>query len=169
MSARASHNELLALETLELIRAAEDQADLLVGSIILGGTTPRVLTKPAAIARFLRRPSINWLPDYESDRNVCGLCNAQDPPLFDVPDACWRHYVPRQHRERILCIACWSWLVEIIDGGRFETQHGGPLPLWSDAWRARHGIAVDEPCPLDDEQLRHFTIQAAPSPRRASS
>ena len=168
MSARVTHNELLALEDLELARADEDQADLLVSIVVSGSATPRVLTKPAAIAKFRRRPSIKWLQAYERDWNGCGLCNVQDPPLFDVPDVVWCHYVPRQHHKRILCIACWCWLTDVVDSGRFETRHGGPLPLWSVAWRQRRGIPADTPCPLSDDRLKDYTIQHIPSRRRIS-
>jgi hypothetical protein len=42
---------------------------------------------------------------------------------------------------------CWRRLTEAIDGGTHQAEHGGPLPLWSDQWRVRHGIAPDEPVP----------------------
>jgi hypothetical protein len=43
----------------------------------------------------------------------------------------------------VLCIRCWRRLTEAMDGGAYQAEHGGPLPLWSDQWRGRHGIAPD--------------------------
>jgi hypothetical protein len=80
-------------------------------------------------------------------RNWCGICRHEAKGLFDVPDNVWRHYVSEEQRHQIVCIACWHRLVEVIDGGAFQAQHGGPVPLWSDAWRVRHGISADAPCP----------------------
>ena len=129
---------------------------------------PRQLTTPVPLMRFKRRPQINWYCDgYDPDEappfNLCGLCGVYNPPFFHVPDTCWRRYIERKHRDQILCVACWRWLTEIIDGGAFEARHGGPLPYWSDAWRARQGIY--EPCPMTAERLKDFTIQQVPSPR----
>ena len=75
------------------------------------------------------------------------LCRRVANGLFDVPDDVWRHYVGEEQRHQILCITCGHWLVELIDGGEYQAQHGGPVPLWSDAWRVRHGISADAPCP----------------------
>jgi hypothetical protein len=117
----------------------------------------------AALMRFIRPPKLTWRPVPGPRRRVqcCGLCGGRWPPFFDVPDVVWRRYIPPDQRDHIVCIGCWNWLVEVIDGGACQDEHGEPLPLWSAAWRVRHGIALDEPCPLDAETLRRFTIAHA--------
>jgi hypothetical protein len=99
--------------------------------------------------RFARRPHINWgpLPSPRQRRNWCGLCRRQSGPLFDVPDAVWLHYVGHDHRHQIVCISCWRWLINVIDGGAYEREHGGAVPLWSPEFRRRHGIPADAPTP----------------------
>jgi hypothetical protein len=84
--------------------------------------------------------------------------------LFDVPDDVWVHYVGEEQRHQIVCIACRHWLVELIDGGAYQAQHGGPVPLWSDAWRARHDIPADTPHPAAATMVhrQHRAMAAAP-------
>jgi hypothetical protein len=53
----------------------------------------------------------------------------------------------RRGRHQIICIARWHRLVEPSDSGVYQVQHGRSVPLWSDAWRVRHGIPEDRPCP----------------------
>jgi hypothetical protein len=102
----------------------------------------------AALMQFRRRPSITWLVRTpQMRRNWCGLCRRPANGLFDVPDDVWLHYIGEEQRHQVVCIACWHWLTNIIDSGAYQAQHGGPLSLWSDAWRVRHGIAPDEPSP----------------------
>jgi hypothetical protein len=64
------------------------------------------------------------------------------------------HYIAPDHRHQVVCIQCWRRLTEAIDGGAYQAEQGGPLPLWSDQWRVGHGIAPDVPCPLTRAGLR---------------
>jgi hypothetical protein len=96
--------------------------------------------------QFTRRPLISWLSlDGRERRNWCGLCRHKAGGLFDVPHDVWMHYVGADQRHQLLCIHCWHWLVDAIDGGAFEAAHGGPVPLWSAEFRRRHHIPADEP------------------------
>jgi hypothetical protein len=60
-----------------------------------------------------------------------------------VPDKVWLFYVGPEWRHHVLCIACWHRLVEAIDDGAFQAVRGGPVPLWCDAWRERHGVPAE--------------------------
>jgi hypothetical protein len=102
------------------------------------------------LMRFAHYPKITWraVPGPRRRVNRCGLCGWRSPPLFDVPDVVWQRYIPAEQLAHVVCIGCWNWLVEVIDGGACQAQHGGPLPLWSTAWRVRHGIPLDAPCPV---------------------
>lgn len=95
--------------------------------------------------QFARPPKLTWLR-YRPGRthNYCGLCGGRDPVMFDVPTTVWQHYVEAEQRHQMVCLACWRRLTEIVDGGQFEADHGGPVALWSPEWRERHGIAEDE-------------------------
>jgi hypothetical protein len=78
------------------------------------------------------------------------------------------HYVGHEQRHQIVCLQCWRRLTEAIDGGIFQATHGGgPLPFWCDAWRVRHGIPPDEPCPMTAQRLREVTIRAPRPAARA--
>lgn len=89
--------------------------------------------------------------------NRCGLCRRPNP-LFDVPSTTWDHYIGPDQRHQIVCIHYRHRLTGVIDGGAYQGEHGGPLPLWSDQWRVQHGIAPDDPCPMTKAALRRFTI-----------
>jgi hypothetical protein len=119
------------------------------------------MRQPAPLMRFTRPPRLPWReqPPPVSGITWCGLCRRCNPPLFDVPDDVWLHYLGLDRRHQVVCIQCWRRLTEAIDGGAYQAEHGGPLPLWSDQWRARHGIAPDEPCPMTKATLRRFTIR----------
>jgi hypothetical protein len=99
----------------------------------------------AALMEFRHRPAITWrpLPGPKCRINWCGLCGGRNPALFDVPDIVWRRYIPPEQRWHVVCRACWDRITDITDGGAFQAEHGGPLALWSDQWRARHGIGQD--------------------------
>jgi hypothetical protein len=59
--------------------------------------------------------------------------------LFDVPDDVWLHYVGVEQRGQVVCIRCWHWLTDVIDGGAYQAQHPEhrrALPLWSELWIA---------------------------------
>jgi hypothetical protein len=101
--------------------------------------------------RFTKRPRINWgpLPSPRRRRNWCGLCRRPSGPLFDMPDDVWLHYVGEDQRHQILCIGCWHWLTDAIDGSAYERENGRAVPLWSTEFRRRHGIPPDEPSPWD--------------------
>jgi hypothetical protein len=101
----------------------------------------------APLMAFKRPPCLYWLPlpSLRSRTNRCGLCGCSWPRIFDVPTPVWHRYVPPEYRRHMLCIACWHLLVEVTDGGAFQATHGGPLPLWSPAWRVRHRIPPDRP------------------------
>jgi hypothetical protein len=73
-------------------------------------------------------------------RYTIDSARAGAPPLFDVPDDVWLHYIGPGQRHQVVCIQCWHRLTGVIDGGVYQAKHGGPLPLWSDQWRVRHGI-----------------------------
>jgi hypothetical protein len=88
-----------------------------------------------------------------------GLPWHEQPPLRRADDV-WLHYVGHDRRHQVLCLRCWNRLTGELDGGTYQAEHGGPVPLWSDQWRARHGIAPDEPCPMPAARLRRFTIAA---------
>ena len=98
--------------------------------------------------RFAARPTIKWAPP-RRHRNWCGLCRRPSGTLFDVPDHVWAYYVGHEQRHQILCLRCWHWLTDVIDGSAFEQKHGGATALWSREFRRRHDIAPDEPSPLD--------------------
>jgi hypothetical protein len=100
---------------------------------------------------FARRPYIRWgpSPSLRWRYNRCGLCRARNPALFGVPNAVWLHYVGEGQRDQIVCLACWRWLTDAIDGSAFEREHGGPVVLWSREFRRRHGIPPDVPSPWD--------------------
>jgi hypothetical protein len=121
----------------------------------------------APLMQFTRVPGVTWRPVPGPRRRVqrCGLCAGRWPPFFDVPDVVWQNYIPSEQRDHIICLDCWSWLVQVIDGGACQAKHGGPLPLWSAAWRVRHGIASDAPCPFDAETLSWFTIRHGQAPQ----
>jgi hypothetical protein len=111
------------------------------------------------LMQFARRPRINLRPQPRRPRvNRCGLCGVSDPRMFDVPDEVWLQHVSEEQRRQMVCIECWHWLTDVIDGGAFQASRGGPLPLWSDAWRERLGIAPDRRCPLDAVMLSWFTV-----------
>jgi hypothetical protein len=116
----------------------------------------------APLMEFLRVPALawQWVPGRDSGINWCGLCRRPNPRLFDVPTPTWQHYIRYENRHQVVCIRCWRRLTEAIDGGIFQAEHGGPLPLWSDEWRVRLGIPPDEPCPMPAKTLRRFTIAA---------
>lgn len=103
------------------------------------------------IMRFAHRPHIRWgpLPSPRWRYNWCGLCRRRSGPLFDVPDPLWLHYVGEEQRGQILCISCWHWLTDVIDGSAFEHEHGDPVALWSREFRRRHSIPPDERSPWD--------------------
>ena len=42
-------------------------------------------------------------------------------------------------------LRCWRKLVVATDDGHCQRAHGGPLALWSPAWRKRRSIPEDEP------------------------
>ena len=93
--------------------------------------------------QFAHRPKLKWNPLNERRRRVwCGLCRYDCGGLFDVPDDVWLHYVGEEQRHQVLCIGCWHWLVDAIDGGEFEA--GGPAPMWN-AGRAGGGSTAREP------------------------
>jgi hypothetical protein len=73
--------------------------------------------------------------------------------MFDVPTEVWRFYVPPDQRGHTVCLACWEELVEVTDSGEYQQAHGGPAPLWSPEWRARHGVSVEEPTPPWIEEM----------------
>jgi hypothetical protein len=73
----------------------------------------------------------------------------------------WLHYVGQEQRHRVLCIRCWHRLTEAMDGGAYQAEHGGPLPLWSDQWRGRHFIAPDVPYPMPTARLRRSTVPSS--------
>jgi hypothetical protein len=116
--------------------------------------------RSAPLMRFTRAPNLRWhkQPPPVSGITWCGLCRRAPLRLFDVPDDVWRHYIGPDQRHQVVCIRCWDRLTGVIDGGAYQAEHGGPLPLWSDQWRVRHGIAPDEPCPMTEATLRRFTI-----------
>jgi len=116
----------------------------------------------APLMQFARPPAFAWqpLPGPRQRINRCGLCRCRSPALFDVPTDVWLHYVGIEQRHQIVCIPCWNRLTEAVDGYAYQTEHGGPLPLWSPGWRIRHGIPPNEPCPMPAEILRRFTIPA---------
>lgn len=92
----------------------------------------------------------NWLSRSARSKRAgswCGLCRYDSGGLFNVPDDVWLHYIGEEQRDQVVCIRCWHWLTEIIDGGAYQRDHGGPLPLWSDAWRERLGVSADTPRP----------------------
>jgi hypothetical protein len=95
--------------------------------------------------QFAHRPPSAWRPVPGRRCRVirCGLCARRWPRFFDVPDVVWKHYIPPDQRWHVVCLACWNRLIEVTDGGACQAEHGGPLPLWSAAWRVRHGIALD--------------------------
>jgi ferredoxin len=98
------------------------------------------------------RPAIRWQPppSPRQRHNWCGLCSAKNPALFDVPNEVWLHYVGHEQRHQIVCMGCWHWLTNVIDGSAFEQEHGGAVSLWSREFRRRHGIPPDVPSPFDD-------------------
>jgi len=63
----------------------------------------------------VRVPFIFW-------PNVCALCGQLNPELFHVPDHVWRYYVPPRERDKVVCLDCWRWLLDTIDGGGFATH-----------------------------------------------
>jgi hypothetical protein len=111
--------------------------------------------------QFARRPHINWgpLPSPRRRCNWCGLCRRRSGPLFDVPVCVWLHYVGHDQRHQIVCISCWHWLTDVIDGSAFEREHGGPVSLWSREFRRRHGIPPAVRSPWDGTT----EAEAAPS------
>jgi len=98
--------------------------------------------------QFAHRPKLKWNPLNERRRRVwCGLCRYDCGGLFDVPDDVWLHYVGEEQRHEVLCIGCWHWLVDAIDGGALEAAHGVPVPMWSNEFRRRRKIPSDYPTP----------------------
>jgi hypothetical protein len=119
-----------------------------------------------ALMRFTQRPRINWRPRTgKGRRNLCGICHRYAGPLFDVPDTVWRHYVEPEQRRQIICLGCWHWLTETVDGSAYQTLHGGPVALWSDVWRQRHGVALRPPhavhCTLLPGNKQHIRLGLA--------
>jgi hypothetical protein len=96
---------------------------------------------------FASRPQICWRPPRSGRERIlrCGVCAAKWPAFFDVPDDVWRHYVPAKRRGHIVCIGCWRKLVAATDDGVYQRGHGGPLALWSKAWRRRRCVPRDAP------------------------
>ena len=45
------------------------------------------------------------------------------------PTTCDLYYVGEEQRGQILCIGCWHWLTDVIDGSAFEHEHGAPAQL----------------------------------------
>ncbi len=80
-----------------------------------------------------RRPTVRWrsLPGPLRRLNRCGMCGVKDPRMFDLPDVVWRFYIEPTQRGHMVCLRCWSRLVEVTDGGFFQKVHGGPMPLCS--------------------------------------
>lgn len=112
--------------------------------------------------RFATRPRIAWGPPPSPRRryNWCGLCRRRSGPLFDVPDCVWLHYVGgEEQRGQIVCIGCWHWLTDVIDGREFEREHGGAVALWSREFRRRPGIPPAVRSPWDGTT----EAEAAPS------
>ena len=97
------------------------------------------------LMQFTQRPKIDWrIRSGRERRNWCGICRRPPGGLFDVPTTVWRFY---DQRNQVICIRCWHWLTDAVDGRAYQAEHGGPVPLWSDAWRERHGIPPDESPP----------------------
>ncbi len=88
-----------------------------------------------------RVPFIMW-------PNICGLCGEISPEMFDVPDCVWTHYVQTRERRKMVCISCWDWLTETVDGKKFAAQHGDAVPLWSTEFHRRHGISDEAASPF---------------------
>ena len=116
----------------------------------------------APLMEFSRPPGLRWhkQPPPVSGIIWCGLCRRAPLRLVVVPDKTWEHYISPDQRHQVVCIQCWHRLTKVIDGGVYQAEHGGPLPLWSDEWRERHDIPPEEPCPLTTATLRRFTIAA---------
>jgi hypothetical protein len=86
--------------------------------------------------------------------------------MWDVPTDVWRRYVPPEQLGHVLCLSCWSRLVEVVDDGTYQRARGGPLLLWSPAWRERHGVPEDEPPPLQYADAPWVTPPAKADKRR---
>jgi hypothetical protein len=69
------------------------------------------------LMQFTHPPALAWqrLPDMEDcPVSWCGLCRRCNPPLFDVPDDVWLHYVGPEQRDQVVCIRCWRRLTVAI-------------------------------------------------------
>lgn len=95
-----------------------------------------------ALMQFYHRPEIRWHRTWR-----CALCRGSTTPMFSGPDDVWRFYVEHEQRHRAICIGCWKWLVEVIDDGAYQAQHGGPVGLWSPEHRAYANIPPEEKAP----------------------
>jgi hypothetical protein len=65
------------------------------------------------LMQFTRMPPLAWqrLPGPDCPVNWCGLCRRCNPPLFDVPDDVWLHYVGPEQRHQ------WDDLMTRYVGG----------------------------------------------------
>jgi hypothetical protein len=60
------------------------------------------------------------------DHLSAGSASAGAPPLFDQPDGRVAAHLGPDQRHRVVCIKCWRRLTEVIDGGTYQAEHGGP-------------------------------------------
>jgi len=54
---------------------------------------------------------------------VCAKCGALYPGLFMVPDDEWCFYIQLNMRSKIVCLECYAYIKQVIDGGAYALSN----------------------------------------------